>query len=94
MIDIIEKSFNINIHNIVQVRFLHKRICLCDSVFCRPVRSKPIASVADFSFTDRFEDLQNTLLLTNYEGLDPEMEQNASPLPIPFTVVLGVDITF
>lgn len=39
-------------------------------------------------------DLQNTLLLTNYEGLDPEMEQNASPLPIPFTVVLGVDITF
>ena len=39
-------------------------------------------------------DLQNTLLLTNYEGLDPEMEQNASPLPIPFTVVVGVDITF
>ena len=39
-------------------------------------------------------DLQNTLLLTNYEGLDPEMEQNASPLPIPFTVVLCVDITF
>ena len=41
-----------------------------------------------------YMDLQNTLLLTNYEGLDPEMEQNASPLPIPFTVVVGVDITF
>ncbi len=31
-------------------------------MFCRPVRSKPIASVAEFSFTDRFKDLQNTLL--------------------------------
>lgn len=41
-----------------------------------------------------YVDLQNTLLLTNYEGLDPEMEQNAAPFPIPFTVVLGVDITF
>ena len=38
-------------------------------------------------------DLQNTLLLTNYEGLDPEMEQNASPLPNPFTVEVGDDIT-
>lgn len=41
-----------------------------------------------------YVDLQNTLLLTNYQGLDPEMEQNAAPFPIPFTVVLGVDITF
>lgn len=41
-----------------------------------------------------FVDLQNTLLLSNYEGLDPEMEQNAAPFPIPFTVVFGVDITF
>lgn len=41
-----------------------------------------------------YVDLQNTLLLSNYEGLDPEMEQNAAPFPIPFTVVMGVDITF
>lgn len=39
-------------------------------------------------------DLQNTLLFSNYEGLDPEMEKNAAPFPIPFTVVMGVDITF
>ncbi|MDD2437840.1 MAG: TonB-dependent receptor [Massilibacteroides sp.] len=41
-----------------------------------------------------YVDLQNTLLLSNYDGLDPEMEQNAAPFPIPFTVVMGVDITF
>lgn len=41
-----------------------------------------------------YVDLQNTLLLSNYEGLDPEMEQNAAPFPIPFTMVVGVNITF
>ena len=41
-----------------------------------------------------FVDLQNTLMLTNYEGLDPEMEINCAPFPIPFTVVLGVNINF
>lgn len=33
-------------------------------------------------------------MLTNYEGLDPEMEINCAPFPIPFTVVLGVNINF
>ena len=41
-----------------------------------------------------FVDLQNTLMLTNYEGLDPEMGTNFAPFPIPFTVVLGVNINF
>ncbi|MDD4513980.1 TonB-dependent receptor [Massilibacteroides sp.] len=41
-----------------------------------------------------YMDLQNTLLFSNYDGLDPEMEKNAAPFPIPFTVVVGVDITF
>lgn len=41
-----------------------------------------------------YVDLQNTLLLTNYEGLDPEMEQNAAPFPIPSTVVFGLNVTF
>lgn len=41
-----------------------------------------------------YVDLQNTLMLTNYAGLDPEMEQNAAPFPIPFTMVFGVNITF
>jgi len=39
-------------------------------------------------------DLQNSLLLTNYEGLDPEMESNSAPFPIPLTAVLGVQLTF
>jgi TonB-linked SusC/RagA family outer membrane protein len=52
-------------------------------------RKNKIASVASV-----YADLQNTLLLTNHAGLDPEMEQNAAPLPIPFTLVIGVDITF
>lgn len=41
-----------------------------------------------------YVDLQNTLMLTNYAGLDPEMEQNAAPFPIPFTMVFGVNISF
>ena len=41
-----------------------------------------------------FVDLQNTLMLTNYDGLDPEMGTNFAPFPIPFTVVLGVNINF
>jgi len=41
-----------------------------------------------------YVDLQNSFLLTNYEGLDPEMESNSAPYPIPFTSVLGVQLTF
>ena len=41
-----------------------------------------------------YVDMQNTFLLTNYEGLDPEMEANSSPYPIPFTTVLGINLTF
>lgn len=41
-----------------------------------------------------YVDLQNTLLLSNYAGLDPEMEQNSAPFPIPFTMVFGVNISF
>jgi len=39
-------------------------------------------------------DLQNTALLTNFEGYDPEMESNSSPYPIPLTMVLGVNLSF
>jgi TonB-linked SusC/RagA family outer membrane protein len=39
-------------------------------------------------------DLQNTALITNFEGYDPEMERNSSPYPIPFTMVLGVNLSF
>lgn len=41
-----------------------------------------------------YVDLQNSVLLSNYEGLDPEMEQNSSPLPIPIIGVLGVNLSF
>jgi hypothetical protein len=42
-----------------------------------------------------YVDSQNLGILTNYVGLDPEMEQNnASPFPIPFTISTGVNITF
>lgn len=39
-------------------------------------------------------DMQNLFVFTNYVGLDPEMERNASPFPIPFTVAMGVNISF
>lgn len=41
-----------------------------------------------------YVDLQNIYAWTNYVGLDPEMERNASPFPIPFTVALGVNVNF
>lgn len=39
-------------------------------------------------------DVQNSLLLTNYKGLDPEMEKNSAPFPISKTFVIGVNIAF
>ena len=41
-----------------------------------------------------YADLQNSLLLTNYVGLDPEMEHNSAPFPLPLTIVFGVNVTF
>ncbi|MDE6491210.1 MAG: TonB-dependent receptor [Muribaculaceae bacterium] len=41
-----------------------------------------------------FADLQNTLCLHNYQGLDPEMEHNYGAIPMPFTVVMGLNINF
>jgi TonB-linked SusC/RagA family outer membrane protein len=41
-----------------------------------------------------FIDLQNVQLFTNYVGIDPEMEQNAAPFPIPFTIATGINIVF
>lgn len=41
-----------------------------------------------------FIDLQNIGILTNYKGLDPEMEYNASPFPIPFTFAMGLNVNF
>ena len=41
-----------------------------------------------------FVDIQNLAVLTNYVGLDPEMELNASPFPIPRTKAIGLNITF
>lgn len=39
-------------------------------------------------------DIQNSVLWGNYDCLDPEMEQNSSPIPIPFIGVFGVNISF
>jgi hypothetical protein len=42
-----------------------------------------------------YVDTQNIGILTNYVGLDPEMERNnASPFPIPFSISTGLNITF
>jgi len=41
-----------------------------------------------------FVDIQNLAVLTNYVGLDPEMELNMSPFPIPRTTSMGINITF
>ena len=41
-----------------------------------------------------FIDIQNLAVLTNYNGLDPEMELNRSPFPIPRTTSMGINITF
>jgi TonB-linked SusC/RagA family outer membrane protein len=42
-----------------------------------------------------YVDAQNLCLLTNYKGLDPEMERNnASPFPISFTISMGINVTF
>ena len=41
-----------------------------------------------------FVDLQNTLMLTNYDGLDPEMGTNFAPFPHSVYSLLGVNINF
>ena len=42
-----------------------------------------------------YVDVQNLSVLTNYRGVDPEMERdNASPFPIPFSVSMGININF
>jgi len=41
-----------------------------------------------------FVDFQNLAVFTNYNGLDAEMELNASPFPIPRTTSVGLNITF
>ncbi len=41
-----------------------------------------------------FVDFQNLAVITNYKGLDPEMEINASPFPIPRTTAFGLNVTF
>lgn len=41
-----------------------------------------------------FVDFQNLACFTNYKGLDPEMDKNASPYPIPFTTAMGININF
>ena len=41
-----------------------------------------------------FLDFQNLATFTNFSGLDPEMEFNASPFPIPRTTTVGLNITF
>lgn len=53
-----------------------------------------ILSGANISSASVYLDIQNSVLFTNYQGLDPEMEQNSSPLPIPFIGVFGVNISF
>lgn len=53
-----------------------------------------LLSAGNISSASVFVDLQNTVLLSNFQGLDPEMEQNSSPIPIPMIGVLGVNLSF
>ena len=53
-----------------------------------------ILSGAKINSASVYLDLQNSVLFTNYEGLDPEMEQNSSPIPIPIIGVFGVNVSF
>ena len=53
-----------------------------------------ILSGAKISAASVYVDIQNSVLLSNYQGLDPEMEQNSSPIPIPMIGVFGVNLTF
>jgi hypothetical protein len=55
---------------------------------------KQLISAWNISNASVFFDIQNSLLLTNYDGLDPEMEHNAAPFPIPRTLVFGVNVSF
>ena len=55
---------------------------------------RQLTSAWNISNASVFFDLQNSLLLTNYDGLDPEMEHNAAPFPIPRTLVFGVNVSF
>lgn len=41
-----------------------------------------------------FVDFQNLACFTNYKGLDPEMDKNSSPYPVPFTTAMGININF
>jgi TonB-dependent starch-binding outer membrane protein SusC len=41
-----------------------------------------------------YVDLQNPFVFTNYVGLDPEMERNNAPFPIPVTYAFGINVNF
>ncbi|MGN1219802.1 MAG: SusC/RagA family TonB-linked outer membrane protein [Candidatus Cryptobacteroides sp.] len=53
-----------------------------------------LLSKAKISALGVYVDLQNTALISNYEGLDPEMETSSAPYPIPLTAVIGVNFSF
>ena len=62
MVDIIEESFNVYIHNIVHVLHLNQLHALCDSVFSRPVWTETITSFKELRFAYGVKHLQNCLL--------------------------------
>jgi hypothetical protein len=41
-----------------------------------------------------YVDLQSPYIFTNYVGLDPEMERNNAPFPIPVTYAFGINVNF
>lgn len=53
-----------------------------------------LLSKAKISALGVYLDLQNTALISNFEGLDPEMESSSAPYPIPLTAVVGVNLSF
>ena len=62
MVDMIEKSFDININYILKVVSAGEKVCSSDCVPGSSVGPEPIAVSVEFCLTDRFQDLKDTLL--------------------------------
>ena len=62
MVDMIEKSFDININYKLEVVPAGEEVCSGDCVSGSSVGPEPIAVSIEFCLTDRFQDLKDTLL--------------------------------
>lgn len=81
MTDIIEKSLDVNIDHKVQMLPLYEFVRLRDCVFRTSIGAKAIAALKEFSFADRFKDLQNTLL---YQPIHNRWNTKGSGLTVAF----------